>query len=239
MALSLSATSSIATTTSAPSCSGSSKSSLGGLAQGVSGSSIFIFACEEGRGRFGSRSVGSEVSGRRAGEEKGGWGRGIRGDAVAGSSRGTHRLVRLVVAEILLVPHDVFALGGFPAAHAALDVGHVVPARLPVRGPRDAGAVRRCGGAGRASLQGPRDGPRRRPGVRLDPVARTRRARLRVNPPPNPAATAPRRIQQTRDRERGGAGGRRSIGDMLLSKRWVVGSSSVAKNVTDFLNRDK
>ena len=190
-----------------------------------------------------ARTVGTVgTMGTRAGEKKGGWGRGIRGDAVAGSGRGTHRLVRLVVAEILLVPHDVFAFGRFPAARAGLDFGHVVPARLPVRGPRDAGArvagvvsprvADRARSEDHASFVDRREGRRRRPGVRVGPVARTRRARLRVHWAPNPAATAPRGIlQPTRD------GSSRGIGE-----RRVAGSTDAAdesaKNVTNFLECD-
>ena len=85
MCFSLSATSSMATSFS---CSaGSSKSSLGGLAHGVSGSSIFILACvRRTDGSWTARDGGEVIgaSGRKggAGARIGAAGSGGRGDAL-------------------------------------------------------------------------------------------------------------------------------------------------------------
>ena len=127
MCFSLSATSSMATSFS---CSaGSSKSSLGGLAHGVSGSSIFILACV--RRTDGSWTARIAASGRR-------WGGCTNwGCRVRRARRRTHRLVGLVVAEVILVPYDVLALvlGGVHRARAAhVHVGHGARAACVGRG---------------------------------------------------------------------------------------------------------
>ena len=120
------ATSSIAT--SAPASTGSSKSSLGGRAHGVSGSSIFILACAGAGGKDavidggGGRIVDAGVAGKV--DDEGGGRRRLAGVGEGGAA--THRLVGLVVAEVLLVPDDVLALmlGGVARLRWHVHVGH-------------------------------------------------------------------------------------------------------------------